>query len=181
VHVLVARAQSGEELAWERLFQRSYPRLLAYATRRLASPEQASDAVGEAMTRAVAGLDRFRLEGGGFDAWMYGILRHVVADIHRAALREGPGPVPELADDANQPDVWTLDREDAAELRAAFAQLDASDRELLQLRVVDGLSAEEVADRLGRRPGAVRMAQSRALARLRAFMEADSGPTTSVG
>jgi RNA polymerase sigma-70 factor (ECF subfamily) len=171
----------GEELAWEGLFRRSYPRLLAYAGRRLATPEQANDAVGEAVTRAVAGLDGLRLEGGGFDAWMYGILRHVVADTHRAALREGPGPVPERADDSSPPDLWALDREDATELRSAFAKLDLGDRELLQMLVVDGLSAEEVADRLGRRPGAVRMAQSRALARLRALMEAEPGGVPPVG
>jgi RNA polymerase sigma-70 factor (ECF subfamily) len=47
----------------------------------------------------------------------------------------------------------------------------AADRELLELRVMAGLSSEQTAAVLGRTPGAVRTAQSRALARLRQLLE----------
>jgi RNA polymerase sigma-70 factor (ECF subfamily) len=57
--------------------------------------------------------------------------------------------------------------EEAAAVRAAFAQLKPADRELLELRVIAGLSADDTAVALGKRPGAIRMAQARALARLR--------------
>ncbi len=58
-------------------------------------------------------------------------------------------------------------RDEHATLRAEFDQLPAGDRELLELRVVAGLSPDDVAAVLGKRPGAVRTAQSRALGRLR--------------
>jgi RNA polymerase sigma-70 factor (ECF subfamily) len=45
--------------------------------------------------------------------------------------------------------------------------LPAKQREILVLRVVVGLSAEETADAVGATPGQVRVAQHRALARLR--------------
>jgi RNA polymerase sigma-70 factor (ECF subfamily) len=45
---------------------------------------------------------------------------------------------------------------------------------LLELRVVAELSTDEVASVLGRKPGAVRMAQSRALTRLRALISEES-------
>jgi RNA polymerase sigma-70 factor (ECF subfamily) len=143
---------------------------LAYAARRLPTEVQAKDAVGETMTRAVAHIDRLRHEGGGFDAWMYGIMRHVVVDTQRALAKEGPGLVPDAVDWRSEPSDQTIDREDAAEIRAAFARLSDADQELLELRVVAELSAEEVGSVLGRRPGAVRMAQSRALMRLRALL-----------
>jgi RNA polymerase sigma-70 factor (ECF subfamily) len=168
---LVERARLGDEDGWEVLFRRSYPRWLAYAARRLPTPEQAGDAVGEAVTRAVASIDRLRNDGGGFDAWMYGILRHVVIDTHRVSFREGPGVVPDVVDRSPAPEDRALDREDAEETRAAFERLNPADQELLELRVIAGLSAEEVAEVLGRRPGAVRMAQSRALGRLRALLD----------
>jgi len=53
----------------------------------------------------------------------------------------------------------------------AFATLGPDDREILELRVVGGLDAEEVGLVVGKRAGAVRMAQSRALARLRAALD----------
>lgn len=165
---LVERAKRGEGDAWERLYQRIQPRLLAYASRRL-DRETARDAVAETMSRAVASIDRFRWRGASFDAWLFGILRHVVIDAQRAAGRppaleaEGTAPVEPL-------DI-VLAGEEAAAVRAAFGRLSPDERELLELRVVARLSAEEAAAVLGKRPGAVRMAQSRALARLRHLME----------
>ena len=64
----------------------------------------------------------------------------------------------------------TLADEEAADLRAAFAALPAADREVLALRVIAGLSADDVARVLGKRAGAVRMAQSRALGKLRSAL-----------
>jgi len=167
VRALVERARQGDEQAWEALFRRAYPKLLSYASRRLPTQEQAKDAVGETMTRGVANIERLRGEGGGFDAWMYGIMRHVVLDAQRLLSREGPGFIPDVADASPLPGDRVVARDDAIEVRQAFDRLSPADQELLELRVVAQLSADEVASVLGRRPGAVRMAQSRALSRLR--------------
>ena len=58
---------------------------------------------------------------------------------------------------------------EAQRARALLARLPAHLRELLILRVVTGLSAEETGNVLGMSAGAVRVAQHRALARLRAL------------
>jgi len=168
---LVARAGRSDPDAWEALYRRVYPGLLAYASRRL-DHERARDAVAETMARAIARIDRFEWRGGGFDAWLYGILRHVVLDAHRARGRDA-GRRERSAPGHAGPLEHTLDNEDAREVRAAFGRLNADDRELLELRVVAGLTAEEVGDVLGKRPGAIRMAQSRALERLRRELERD--------
>jgi RNA polymerase sigma-70 factor, ECF subfamily len=165
---LVGRARAGDDQAWAELFHRSYDKLLAYSSRRLRCRDQANDAVGETMARAVGGIHGFRDDGAGFDAWMYGIARHVVIDAQRKQGREGPGFVPDLADTAPEPLERAVQVEDSAEVRVAFGHLSRTDQEVLELRVVSGLSAEETASVMGRRPGAVRMAQSRALERLRA-------------
>lgn len=167
---LAAAIRNGEPEAWEYLYRACYPRLLAYARRRLPTLDQAREAVGETMVRAVAGGDRLRNDGAGLDAWLYGILRHVVLDAQRRMAR--PTPALAWASDGVTPDPveFHLDAEDRAAIREAFGRLGRADQELLELRVVGGLSAEQVADILGRTPGAVRMAQSRALARLRGLM-----------
>jgi RNA polymerase sigma-70 factor (ECF subfamily) len=61
--------------------------------------------------------------------------------------------------------------EEARAMRVAYGKLSEDERELLDLRVIGALSAEEVGEILGRRPGAIRTAQSRALTRLRIFFE----------
>lgn len=175
---LVRDARQGDGSAWEALYRRAYPRLLAYARRRLPSDDAARDAVSETMARAVRGIGRFRDDGNGFDAWLSGILRHVVLDAQRAAGRRpvtvsvsAPHEV-DQASSAPGPEDVLVAGVDAASVRAAFARLDEADREVLELRVVLGLSSDEVASVLGKRAGAVRMAQSRALDRLRAHLVA---------
>ena len=75
--------------------------------------------------------------------------------IQRAAI---PGPRPTPASEA-RPDVG-----------AAMAALPAAQREILRLRLVEGLTAAEVAERLSMTVQAVRVAQHRALRALRAHV-----------
>jgi RNA polymerase sigma-70 factor (ECF subfamily) len=143
---------------------------VAFAHHRLGSVDEARDAVSETMTRAVAQIDRYRGADAGFTPWLFGILRHVVADTHRARRRHDSTPTP---DDVPAPDPAEalVDDADRAVLRHAFSRLEPDEQEVLALRVVAGLSSEEVALAVARRPGAVRMAQMRALGKLRVLVE----------
>lgn len=165
---LVERAKRGDVDAWEALYVNLYPRLLSYATRRL-DPHAARDVVNETMTRAVARIERFRPDGV-FDAWVFGICRNVVMEDLRASQRRSEPFEDGPADSRDPADEVAASAEHEA-VRAAFLELSPADQELLELRVVGGLSAEAVAQALGKRPGAVRMAQSRALDRLRSILE----------
>jgi RNA polymerase sigma-70 factor (ECF subfamily) len=125
------------------------------------------------MLRAVAAIGSYSGDDDrGFTAWLFGICRHVISDLQRAMYRrrlppsllrhdrELPGPMESL-----------LANEEHMLLRVAFERLDPDEQELLELRVVAGLSSAETAAVLGKQPGAVRMAQLRALGRLRTFVE----------
>lgn len=167
---LVWRAQNADRAAWEALYRATYPGLLAYARRRLWGRTEADDAVSETYARAYRRIGDFRWTGAGFVAWLYGILRNVVLEAQRPERRSHafvPG-VQRVEDDCL--DGVLLD-EEAAAVRAAFASLSPEDQEVLELRVIADLSAEDVAVVVGKRPGAVRMAQSRALTRLRAALD----------
>jgi RNA polymerase sigma-70 factor (ECF subfamily) len=175
-HQLVQRAAAGDHAAWEHIYRAVYARLRAYAARHVGN-DTADDVVSETMLRAVAGIDRFRWTPAGIEPWLFGIARRVVADHHRRTGRRRrwsravASPAPALPADAAE-----LADEHAA-VRAAFNRLPARDRELLELRVVAGLTPEQTAAVLGKRPGAVRVAQSRALARLRQRLQ--RGPAQS--
>jgi RNA polymerase sigma-70 factor, ECF subfamily len=168
---LVERARRGDQEAWSTLYQRAYPRLVAFAHRRLGGADLARDAVSETMVRAVSAINSYTRDDDGFTPWLFGICRHVVADIHRARYREAPEPLSDPGQESAGPLDALLENEERAAVRAAFERLDADERELLELRVIAGLSSAEVAALLRKRPGAVRMAQMRALSRLRAFIE----------
>ena len=167
---LVEEARAGDVAAWQDLYLALYPRLLAYA-RRQVGPHDAPDLVSEAVVRALSGLARFEWTGAGFDAWIFRILRHVIIDHHRRDGRRSRLPLSDARDlQEDEAADWLLADEESREMRAALARLGPEDQELLHLRVVAGLTSEEVAQVLGKRPGAVRMAQARSLQRLRALM-----------
>jgi RNA polymerase sigma-70 factor (ECF subfamily) len=166
--LLVERARDGDADAWDVLYRESYPRLIAYARRRVAD-DAARDIVAETMARAVEGIDRYDADRGRFEAWLFGICRVLLLQAARKAGRPDRAP---LADATSAVVGEGLDAdEEARAMRVAYGRLTEDERELLDLRVIGALSADEVGVLLNRRPGAVRTAQSRALARLRIFFE----------
>ena len=164
--------RAGDPDAWDLLYRRMYRPLLGYARRRLGSLSVAEDAVSETMERAVVNISRFEPEGErALRRWLFGILRNVVHEQWRASRRSIdlvdrlPEPV---ADDG--PADAALGREESARMRAAFGELTDDEQEVLELRLVEEFSAAEVGEIQGRGAGAVRMAQSRALGRLRELL-----------
>lgn len=167
---LVDSARAGDARAWESLYLAVYPRLQAYAVSRVGRGA-ADDAVSETMARAVARIERFRWEPSGFDPWLFGILRRVCLEHLRRQNRGRRDAGSYSIDTMQQPGDSLELADDHRSVRAAFSRLSAKEQELLQLRLVAGLSVDEVAHVLGKRSGAVRTAQSRALANLRQLLD----------
>jgi RNA polymerase sigma-70 factor (ECF subfamily) len=167
---LAELAAAGDHAAWEQIYRSAYPRLWTYAAHHVGR-QIADDVVAEVMMRAVAGISGFHWTPAGIAPWLFGIARRVVADHHRAAGRQRRWSRAVAAPAVSQPvdAVELADEHDA--VRAAFNRLSAGDREVLELRVLAGLTPDQTAIVLGKRPGAVRTSQSRALARLRTWMD----------
>ena len=120
-------------------------------------------------------LPSYRDQGRPFLAFVYGIAAHKVADAHRSAGRNRAEPVAEIPDEPEPsagPEQWALRRELNGQLNELLSVLPDKQREIVVLRVVVGLSAEETAEAVGSTPGAVRVAQHRALSRLRKALSA---------
>lgn len=120
---------------------------------------------------AIQALPRYQDQGRPFLAFVYGIASHKVADAHRAAARNRSEPtevVPERFSLDAGPEQMALNSDSAARMKKLLEVLPEKQREILTLRIVVGLSAEETAEAVGSTPGAVRVAQHRALARLKA-------------
>jgi RNA polymerase sigma-70 factor (ECF subfamily) len=79
-----------------------------------------------------------------------------------------------LAADTPTPSQLAAQRESAVRLADALARLPEDYQTVLLLRIFEELPAEEVARRMGRSAGAVRMLQMRALGALRAEMATET-------
>ncbi len=123
-------------------------------------------------------LPTYRRDGRPFLAFVYGIAAHKVVDAHRAAGRSKSVPVSELPEGVSTdvgPEQSAIDGSVAGTMTSLLLTLPPSQQEILRLRVVVGLSAEDTAAALGMTAGAVRVAQHRALAKLRGLLETDTG------
>lgn len=173
---LVPAAAAGDRAALQRIIRLVYPLVLRYARSRLASyrlpaPEDVAQEVCLALSTAVTTyVDR----GRPFMSFVYGIAFNKVADAHRAQARDHSNPtdtVPERADSGLKPEDYAVHLDASNEARQMLDSLSDKAREILILRVCVGLSAEETATLLGSTPGAVRVAQHRALASVRKKLE----------
>ena len=82
--------------------------------------------------------------------------------------------LPDGPDDRPGPEEAAVACLEAERVRGLLARLPVQQRELLQLRVLAGLTAQETGNELGMTAGAVRVAQHRALIRLRAIAVEES-------
>ncbi|HEX3787971.1 MAG TPA: sigma-70 family RNA polymerase sigma factor [Pseudonocardiaceae bacterium] len=172
--LVVAAAVAGDRRATERLLSVVRPLVVRYCRARVGRQERsfasADDVAQEVCLAVLTALNTYQDQGRPFLAFVYGIAAHKVADAHRAAARNKAEPVAEVPDspelDAG-PEQRAMREELSQRMAELLKVLPAKQREILVLRVMVGLSAEETADAVGSTPGAVRVAQHRALARLR--------------
>ncbi|MDR7328587.1 sigma-70 family RNA polymerase sigma factor [Corynebacterium guangdongense] len=174
--VLVPDAKRGDRRALQGIIRVIYPPVLRYARARIGggkspTPEDVAQEVCLAVSQSI---DKYVDKGKPFMAYVYGIAFNKVADAHRAMARDQSAPteeVPDSVDEQNTPEESVLVMDGSNRARALLDSLSEKAREILILRIYVGLSAEETARMVSSTPGAVRVAQHRALASLRKTLE----------
>lgn len=156
--VLLARAQSGDTVAFEQLVERHRNQVFAMASRMLNSPDDAAEVTQEAFLAAYRHLPEFRGDSA-FGSWVYRIaanyslmrLRHrKVANEVEGALdaphfNERGSLLDNVADWGRDAEGQTLDAELRKAIEAASQTLPDEYREVFVLRDLEGLPYEEIA------------------------------------
>ena len=162
-------ARLGADWAWRALHRELAPGIIGFLRARGAC--QPEDVAAEVFLRLFRDLPRF--EGGEADlrAFAFKIAHHRLVDERRSRgrRREVPAPVETL--DAGGPqgdaEAEAVESLRTQEIRRLIDGLSPDQREVLVLRIVGGLNAEEVAKVTGRGAWAVRALQRRGLIALR--------------
>ncbi|MFD5095158.1 RNA polymerase sigma factor ShbA [Amycolatopsis thailandensis] len=173
----VAAAGRGDRRALNHLLTTIRPLVIRYCRARIGRQERtyvsADDVAQEVCVAILRALPTYRERGRPFLAFVYGIAQHKVADARRAAARNRSEPVAEIPDgisDSAGPEQHALHNELSDRMGELLRILPDKQREIVVLRIVVGLSAEETAGVVGSTAGAVRVAQHRALGRLRKIL-----------
>jgi RNA polymerase sigma-70 factor (ECF subfamily) len=170
--VLVAAAASGDRGAIDDVLRWIRPLVVRYCRTRVSSQAVASaeDVAQEVCLAVLTALPSYCERGRPFLAFVYGIAAHKVADAHRSAARNRAEPVAEIPDTSEPtdgPEAQLMRGELTEQVARLLDLLPDRQRDILVLRIVVGLSTEATAAVVGSTPGAVRVAQHRALNRLR--------------
>ena len=170
----LAVAAKRDRAALGALYDRYVPRVYGYCRRRLQTPPAAEDATSRVFANALAALPRYRDDGPSFGAWLFAIARNVVIDEVRAQQRAGSAPASfddlgATADTTPGPEESAIVAEEVRQVRSLLSRLPADQAHTVELRLA-GLTDTEIAFVLGRSQGAVRVAQHRAVRRLRGLL-----------
>ena len=178
---LLDRARAHDAAAWGRLVALYAPLVFQWCRRWGLQEEDAADVFQEVFQSVAAHLDRFRKERAGdtFRGWLRTITRSKVHDLFRRRAREpgGVGGSAAQAWMAQLPVPPTPDEEDIegrAErglfrraMESIAVEFEERTWQAFWRTAVEGRSAKDVAAELAMSPGAVRVAKSRVLQRLR--------------
>lgn len=194
-HALVERCRSGEEQAWNELYERYWPVVykFVYQFDWRISLEDAEELAQEVFIKAVRGIDRFRGDCS-IKTWLLRIATSCVFDwLARAeAAKRGKGLATVRFDEvtglldveqpaqagADDPAIKACQTEILEVIAALLERLPSKYRVLVHLRFFEGLSYEEIGAVLRLKPKTVSSRLSRCMSRLRGYLEKALGQRT---
>ncbi len=174
VRSLVASAASGNIEAYGELYSTYLDRIYRYVFHQVGNRTTAEDLTQEVFVKAWKGIGKFKRKGRPFSAWLYRIAHNHVIDYFRTSRQHQSWEVELLADDS--------DHEQEAEgkqiqrlLLKAISCLPQQQKQLIILKFIEGLDNCEIEPIMGKRQGAIRVMQMRALAALRQRLSEEMG------
>ena len=171
--LLASRASQGDRNAYGELYERYLEKIYRYIFYKVGRRDEAEDLTSQTFLKAWDAIADYEWRNHPFGAWLFRIAHNLVVDYHRArresvALDDAS---PQLEQRASRDEVrpervlaelLTMDR-----VRVAIGRLTEEQQQVLILRFFEGLSTGEVAELMGKRRGAIRGLQFRALSALR--------------
>jgi len=164
----LAAAKRLEPAAVAAVYDAFADAIYRYVSFRVRSPEDAEDLTDQVFLKMIEALPAYDDRGLPFAAWLYRIARNLLVDRYRRSGRE-PVALSESLEargagaDPFSAAAGTLDRE---AVRAAMATLTDEQCQVVTLRFIEGWDVDEVAQAMGRKPGAIHALQHRALGAL---------------
>jgi RNA polymerase sigma-70 factor (ECF subfamily) len=164
----VGAAQRGERDALEELYLLHFDRIFGYLNVTVGNRHDAEDLATQTFLRMLESIGRFRFGTAPFSAWLFRIAHNLAIDHFRSRRRvqpeeEVPEPEPDERTSAETQALESIGRRSLLDL---IDGLSPDQRQVLTLKFVFDFSNADVATILGKREGAVKSLQHRALTAL---------------
>lgn len=178
--ILIARVASQDRRALELLYDKYAPAVMGLAVKIVGDRNAAEEIVQEAFWRVWRRASTYSARRGKFTSWLFGITHNLAIDEVRRHSGIGKSTSVELEDDslAGLADVRTdvfeaaFQRVTGEQVRSALAVLPDPQRRVIELAFFEGLTHQEIADKLGEPIGTVHTRARLALNKLREKLQA---------
>ena len=172
---LIKRAKNGDSQAITQLYHAHAQMIYRYIAYRVPTTADAEDITSEVFMRMLEGLPTYEFMSVPFEAWLYRIATHRIADFFRKSSRQKTHIElhETLAGDEPMPEESIQKQQEFKRLRHALSYLNEEQQDVLILRFIENKSHEDVARILDKSQSAVRTIQHRALVRLSQLLGAD--------
>lgn len=146
---LVRRVAGGDRRAFDELYRRTSPWLLARLRRRCADEDVVADVMQETYLAVWRAAGSFTTDGSAV-GWLWTIAAHRLVDAFRRRARQADVPAVQLAETvAPAAEEEVLAGRVGQELERALLELPPEARQVLRAMVLDGLSVRETSVLLG--------------------------------
>jgi RNA polymerase sigma-70 factor (family 1) len=172
--ILVARLSNGDEQAFKALFHAHKNKLFQYSLRYVRSTDIAEDIVQDTFLKIWEQRHTLNVESA-FGAYLFRIARnqifnHFKKAVHHAAYEKRS--MQQSAESPNHQTEWEVFSSDyEAHLQRAVGQLPAQRQLIFQLSRKEGLSHEEIAQKLSLSKNTVKVQINKALKAIRVYLE----------
>ncbi|WP_207225850.1 sigma-70 family RNA polymerase sigma factor [Blastococcus saxobsidens] len=166
---LVRQAQAGDAEAFGRLYDHYVTLVHRYVYHRVGDRATAEDVTSETFVRALRRIDSLSFQGRDVGAWLVTIARNIIRDqvkSSRFRLEISTADMRDADRATDGPEDAVLQHLTNEQLLACVRQLGSEQQECIVLRFLHGLSVSETAEIMGKKDGAIKALQHRAVRRL---------------
>lgn len=164
---LITRAQSGDGDAFGELYNTYVKKIYNFIYYKTWHQETAEDLTSQTFLKALKGLKGYKTSKGKFSSWLYQIAKNIISDHYRS-----------LKSTVDIDDIWEIsDNTDIPadidvklkleKVREGLLTLTTEQREIVILRVWQGLSHREISEILNKNESTVKVTFSRAVSKLK--------------
>jgi RNA polymerase sigma-70 factor (TIGR02952 family) len=169
VWALVHQAQGGDAEAFGRLYDHYVTMVHRYAYHRVGDRATAEDITSETFVRALRRIDSLSFQGRDVGAWLVTIARNIIRDQVKSSRYRLEVTTADMRDAdraTDGPEDAVLQHLTNQQLLECVRQLGSEQQECIVLRFLHGLSVSETAEIMGKKDGAIKALQHRAVRRL---------------
>jgi RNA polymerase sigma-70 factor (ECF subfamily) len=174
--IIVQRAKNNDPNAFAELYEEYFDKIYRYITVKIGDRDEAEDLTQQVFLKAHGSISSFKWKGVPFSAWLYRIAHNQIVD-HLRKRQKQPDTlndeIPVMDKEENKPENIVEKRMDIQQVLNAARNLTDAQREVISLRFTAGMPTAQVAEIMGKNPGAIKALQHSAIAALRKSLLAE--------